>query len=73
MHFYDMILKLLLGSKNLGAGAEEEANMGEWIEVEVLLHHQDDLHPLLLLLLLLLHLRYRTRLVEDKTHKNCRT
>ena len=67
MHFFDMILKILLGGKNLGAGAAEEGDKGGWIKVEVdryvLLHHQDVLY--------LHHLKYSTeftRLAEDKTH-----
>ena len=75
VHLYDVFLKLLVGGKNLGAGAAEEGNKREGVEGEVahyvLLHHQDVLHLLLLLLLLLL-LKYSTeftRLAEHRTNK----
>ena len=71
VHFYDMICKLLLGGKNLGAGAAEEGDKGE-VDHYVFLHHQGVLHLFLLLLLLLLLLNYSTEittLAEDKTEK----
>ena len=73
-------VQMLVGGKNLGAGAAEERDQGEGMEGEidhyVLLHHQGVLHLPLLLLLILLLLKYSTeitRLAKDRTQQICRT
>ena len=54
VRLYDVIFKLLLGWKNIEAGAAEERDKNEVLKgIDDLLHHQVFLHLHLLLMLLL--------------------